>query len=166
MKQLSARRIAFAGLLAAVYAVLTHATGFMAYGPFQFRIAEALMVFCCFTPVAVPGLTLGCLAANLLSTVGPWDMFLGTLATLLACLLTRRIRTPWLACLPTVLCNAVIVGAELAYFMPDGRALLPAFGFYAFTVGAGEAAVMYLLGLPLLLFLRRSRSLCSLLAGL
>lgn len=155
---LTTRRIAFAGVLAGVYAALTLLTTFMAYGPIQFRIAEALMVFCCFTGAAIPGLTVGCLLANILSTVGAWDLLLGTLATLLACLCTRKIRNPWLVPLPTILFNAVIVGAELAWFFPEGRTLLTAFCYNALTVGLGEAAVMYLIGVPLLFFLRKNKS--------
>lgn len=155
MKHLTTRRITFAALLAAVYAVLTVLTASFAYGPIQFRIAEALTVFCCFTPAAVFGMTLGCIAANLFSVISVWDILFGSAATLFACLITRRIKNAWLVPLPTIVCNALIVGAEIAFFFDD-RALLPAFGFNALTVGAGEAAVMYLLGVPLLLLLRKN----------
>lgn len=167
------KRIAFAGVLAAFYAAITLATASLAYGPVQFRVAEALAVLCCFTPAAVYGMVIGCMAANLASFVSAWDFLIGSLATLLACRLTWRMsrslragpsadegtaRGPrrrlliLLIPLPTVLCNALIVGAEIAVFFDD-RAFLPAWGLNALSVGAGEAAVTYLLGLPLLLFL-------------
>ena len=148
-------RITFAALLAAVYAAVTVLTASFAYGPIQFRIAEALAVFCCFTPAAVWGMTVGCIAANMLSIISVWDMLIGASATLLACVITRKIKNVWLVPLPTILCNAVIVGAEIAFFF-DERAFLPAFGLNALSVGAGEAAVMYLLGVPLLLLLRKN----------
>ena len=164
--KLNIRRIAFVGVLAAAYAALTLATASLAYGPVQFRIAEALSVLCCFSPAAIFGMVIGCMAANLFSFVSAWDFLIGSCATLLACLITRRMgqgldRKPWLhwlVPLPTILCNALIVGAEIAVFFDD-RAFLPAWGLNALSVGAGEAAVMYALGLPLLLLLRRNREL-------
>ena len=162
--KITTRRIAFAGILAAVYAAVTIATASFAYGPVQFRIAEALAVLCCFTPAAIPGMVIGCMAANLASFVSPWDFLIGTCATLLACVITwvmsrdldaKRWKV-WLIPLPTILCNAVIVGAEIAIFF-DRSATLTAWFANALSVGAGEAAVMYALGLPMLFFLRRSR---------
>lgn len=167
--KLTTRRIAFAGILAAVYAALTWLCQPLSYGAIQFRFSEALIVFCCFTPAAIPGMVVGCLAANIATTLGlpVIDIVFGSLATLLASVLTRRMsrslaerpRLAWLVPLPNILCNAVIVGAEIAYFFSEGRAFLPAFGYSALTVGLGEAVVMYALGVPLLLWLRNSKSL-------
>ncbi len=162
--KITTRRIAFAGILAAVYAAVTIATSSFAYGPVQFRIAEALTVFCCFTPAAIPGMVVGCMAANLASFVSPWDFLIGTCATLLACIFTwamardldlRRWKI-WLIPLPTILFNAVIVGAEIALFFDTDRAFLTAYAMNALSVGVGEAVVMYLLGVPLLAWLPHS----------
>ena len=178
------RRIAFAGVIGALYTALTLATASLAYGPVQFRIAEALTVLCCFTPAAIPGMVIGCMTANLASFVSGWDFVIGSAATLLACLLTwrisgalrrenadgrgaespeegrgarlRRLLPVFLIPLPTILCNAAIVGAEIAFFFDD-RAFLPAWGMNALTVGLGELVVMYLLGVPLLLLLLKDR---------
>ncbi len=166
--KLTVRRIAFAGILAAVYAAVTILTSSFAYGPVQFRIAEALSVLCCFTPAAIAGMVIGCMAANLASFVSAWDFLIGSFATLLACLITWKLsrsleRKRWLVCLiplPTILCNAVIVGAEIAVFFDD-RAFLPAWGLNGLSVGAGEAAVMYALGVPMLLFLLSNRNLST-----
>ena len=164
--KITTRRIAFAGILAAVYAAVTILTASFAYGPVQFRIAEALTVLCCFTPFAIPGMAIGCMAANLASFVSAWDFLIGTCATLLACVITwamsrdleaRRWKV-WLIPLPTILCNAAIVGAEIAFFFDTDKAFWTAYGFNALSVGAGEAAVMYALGVPLLLWLLHSRS--------
>ena len=167
--KLTTRRIAFAGILAAVYAALTIATSSFDYGPVQFRVAEAFAVLCCFTPAAIPGMVVGCMAANLASFVSAWDFAIGSVATLLACVVTWLMSRPLrlaqtekltrrtlglvlLVPLPTILFNAVIVGAEIAVFFDD-RAFWPAFGANALSVGAGEAAVLYALGVPLLLWL-------------
>ena len=84
---------------------------------------------------------------------------LQALATALACCLTARMPNKWLAPLPPVLCNAVIVGAEIAFSTVGGfgAAYWPAFAAIGLSVGLGELAVCYLLGLPLLSFLPRIR---------
>ncbi len=156
MKTLTTRKLAFAGILAAVYAAITIVTAPIAYGTVQFRISEALMVLNCFTPTATWGLTIGCVVANLFSTVSALDMVIGTAATLIACLITRKLRNPWLVPLPTVLVNALIVGAEIAFFTPD-QAFFAAYGLNALSVGLGEAVVMYVLGVPLQFYLRNSK---------
>ena len=92
---------------------------------------------------------IGCLIANLFSTVSVLDIVIGTAAKLLACLLTTRIKKPWLAPLPTILVNAVMVGAMLSWlYMPSEQFW---YGLLVFggEVGAGEAAVLYVLGIPL-----------------
>lgn len=73
-----------AGLLAALYAVVTWALGSLSYGPFQIRPAEGLTILAAFYVEAVPGLYVGCMLANLMSGYGAYDIFLGSLATLAA----------------------------------------------------------------------------------
>ena len=94
---------------------------------------------------SVPGLFAGCLLSNLISGQ-PWqDVIFGSLATLLAAVLTRRFREKiWLAALMPVLINALVIGVML--WMVYG--LHPYISFL--TVGAGQAAVCYLLGVPLI----------------
>ena len=82
-------------------------------------------------------------------------MIIGTLATALACLLTSRIKNAWLAPLPNILANAVIVGGMLAWVIfPDN--LLVGFVTAAAQVGFGELMVMYVLGVPLYFFEQRT----------
>lgn len=77
-----------AGLIAALYAVITWALGAFAYGPFQIRPAEGLIVLSLFYIEAVPGLYVGCMLANIFSGWGAYDIFLGSLATLAAAALS------------------------------------------------------------------------------
>lgn len=147
------RYLVRAALIAAIYVTLTYLAGVMnlAYGPVQFRFSEALTVLPFLLPEAVPGLFVGCVVSNLLSPYGALDLVVGSLATLLAAFWTGRCRRRALAPLPPVLCNAALVGAMLAWYETGfGAGFPPAFGYNALTVGAGEAAVCYLLGLPLL----------------
>ena len=147
------RQIALAGAIAAVYAAASLLSSIfgIAYGPIQCRFSEALTVLPFLFPEAVPGLFVGCLVTNLMSTVGPLDILLGSLATLLAAFLTRRMPSRWLAPLPPVVCNAVIIGAMIAWYEAGFTAAFPGlFAFHALTVGLGELIACYGLGLPLL----------------
>ena len=147
------RQLATAGIIAAVYTVMSmFASVFgIAYGPIQCRFSEALTVLPFFLPEAIPGLFIGCLVTNLMSTVGPLDIIFGSLATLIAAVWTRKMPNKWLAPLPPVLCNAAIIGAMIAWYeVGFTGAFWASFAFNAFTVGLGEAIACYVLGLLLL----------------
>ena len=156
------RQIATAGIIAAVYAVMSLCSSVfgIAYGPIQCRFSEALTVLPFFLPEAIPGLFVGCLVTNLMSTVGPLDLIFGSLATLLAALWTRRMPSKWLAPLPPVICNAVIIGAMIAWYeVGFTEAFWGMFAFNALTVGIGEAIACYVLGLLLLQVVSRTPTL-------
>jgi len=167
MKNLSVRRLSFAALIAAVYAVLTISTGAFAYGNIQFRIAEALCVLPFFFPFTAWGLFVGCILANLMSPVGIFDVVFGSLATLGCCLCTAAIGKRWdgkswlrciAACLMPVIWNGVVVGLLLALTAGAERsAVLGLFLVFGAEVAAGEAVVMFVLGLPLMRALPRMR---------
>lgn len=150
------QQMATAGIIAAVYAALTLLLPIPQYGGIQFRVAEAMTVLPFLFPEAVPGLTVGCFLANLLGSPMPVDWIVGTAATLLAAIWTSRLRHRVLAPLPPVICNMVLVGAEIAWFFPtEGMGFWAAFGFNALTVGIGEAAACFILGTLLLRVLPR-----------
>ena len=156
MKKLTTRQIALNGVVAGLYAAITILTASFAYGNIQFRIADALCVLVVLEPSLTVGLTLGCLIANLFSTVSALDIIVGTAATLLACLLTRYIKNTWLLPLPTILCNMLMVGAMLsALYMPAGE-FWKGLAVFGAEVGTGEAVVLYILGIPLYQFIRKT----------
>ena len=156
MSKFSTRDLTLAAVLAAVYAALTMLLPIPQYGPVQFRLAEALTVLPFVCPAAAPGLFIGCLLANLLSPYGLLDMVVGSGATLLACLLTMRMPSRYLAPLPPVLCNAILVGATIAYAeVGFGAGFWTAYALNALSVGIGELVVCYGLGIPLLSALDR-----------
>ena len=156
------RQMATAGIIAAIYAALTLLLPLPQYGPVQFRLAEAMTVLPFLFPEAVPGLTIGCFLANLLGSPMPVDWVVGTAATLLAALWTSKLRHRALAPLPPVICNMVLVGAEIAWFFPaEGMGFWAAFGLNALTVGIGEAAACFILGSLLLQVLPRVPALKS-----
>jgi uncharacterized membrane protein len=138
--------IANAGLIAALYVVLTYIAASMglASGTIQVRLSEALTILPVFTVAAVPGLTVGCVLANLLTGCAAWDVVFGSLATLLGAIGTRLMKnTPQLAWIPPVVANVAIVPIVLmkVYGVED------AWWFLVLTVGAGELIACGLLGL-------------------
>ena len=154
MRKFSVRDLTLAGMTAAVYTALTVFLPIPQYQEVQFRVAECMTVLPFLFPWAAPGLIVGCFLSNLLGSPYVLDWVFGTLATALACVLTERMPNKWLAIVPPVLCNAVIVGAEIAFSMVGfGAAFWSAFALNALSVGLGELAVCCALGLPLLALL-------------
>ena len=160
--KLNTRTIALSGIVAAVYAVITIVWP-LSYGSVQFRLSEALCVLPAFVPVTGIGLTVGCLVANLFSTVSALDIVIGTLATAIGCVFTTRCKRVWAMPLPTVISNTILVGAMLAFvYSPD--ALFQGFVVNAAGVALGELVVLYALGVPLAVYLKKSNALAR--AGL
>lgn len=90
MKRFSTKMLCRAGVIAALYCVLTWALGPLSYGTlgFQIRLAEALTLLPLFYIESIPALYVGCLLANVFSGYGGWDIGLGSLCTLIAALCT------------------------------------------------------------------------------
>ena len=156
LKPQNTRALARGAIIAALYTALTVLLAPLSYGEVQIRFSEAFTLLPILMPEAVPALLVGCLLSNILGGCTIFDIVFGSLATLLAALWTSRIKTRALAPLPPVVCNAVIVGAEIAYFATlDGAAFWPAYAFNALTVGLGEAIACFVLGTLLLRALER-----------
>ena len=151
MKNKGLRYIIQGGIIAAVYAALTLITPIFSYGVGQVRISEALCVLPCFTPAAIPGLFVGCALANLGSPFGIIDIVCGSIASLLAAYATSKVKNKWLAPLPSVLLNGLIVGLMLSQALgyPWWAAIL--------YVAGGQAIACYALGMPLLFALDKFR---------
>jgi len=147
-----------AGIIGAIYAVLTLAVPFIGFGPIQFRISEALCVLPIFFPESMLGLFIGCLVSNSIGMAfgmtTPWDIVVGSLATLFAALITRKIKIDFLVPLPAVIINAVMIGTMLTYVIMPTFELVPLL-YNIFTVGIGQFLSCYLLGLPLLKILKK-----------
>lgn len=140
--------IVHAAVIAALYVVLTfvaNAFGLANYAV-QVRFSEALTILPFFTPAAIPGLTIGCLLANILTGCALPDIVFGTLATLLGGVFTYLLRkNKWLAPLPPIAANTLIVPFVLLYAYGI-RPLWLSF----LTVGAGEIISCGILGMLLL----------------
>ena len=146
-----------AALIAAIYVALTYLSSIagLASGTIQVRISEALCILPVFTTAAIPGLWLGCFLANMLTGGIPVDVVCGSIATLIGAFGTYALRKhKWLAPLPPIVANTIIVPFVLAYvYMAEGT--IP---FFMLTVGIGEVISCYVLGMILYKVLNNYRS--------
>lgn len=144
-----------AAIIAAAYTALTMLFAPISFGHaiFQFRVSEALTVFPAITAASIPGLFIGCLLSNLLvGGIGPIDIIFGSLATLIAAILSRKLKnTPWLVPLPPVIINALIVGSYLNFLKLQDVSLAVSVGW----VALGQFLACYFVGYPLLIVLRK-----------
>lgn len=142
-----------AAMIAALYVVLTfiaNALG-IASGAIQVRFSEALTILPYFTPTAIPGLFVGCLLSNFLTGCALPDIIFGSLATLIGSLLTYKLRrNKWLAPIPPIVSNAVIIPPVLLF----AYGLRPLW-FNFITVTIGEIISCGILGMLLLFALSK-----------
>ena len=147
MKNITVQKVATAGIIAALYVGLGFLVLNLASGVIQVRFAEVLTVMPVFTAAGIPGVTIGCFLFNLLSGAAVGDVIFGTLATLIGAVGTRLLRkkSPYLAVLPPILANTLIVPFVLRYCygMED------AIWFMMVTVCAGEIVAAGILALLL-----------------
>ena len=149
------RFILQAAAIAAIYAALTIILMPFSYGVMQIRVSEALTILPMFTPAAIPGLFIGCLVSNMIGPYGIVDMIFGSSATLLAAIGSYLLRNkPILVPLPPVLTNAFLIGGMLYYVYSVPVSLLGCI----LWVGAGELIACYLIGYPLLKYLKKYKS--------
>lgn len=164
MKQKKLLSLAHGAMIAAIYAAATYlsATLGIAYNAIQFRFSEGLTILSVFTPAAVPGLTIGCIIGNITSPFGIWDIVFGSLATLLATVSARALRNikfkglPFLSLIMPVIFNALIIGAEIVFLIPNDTSDLTAFAVAALEVGTGELAVCLAGGIPLFYAIKKT----------
>lgn len=150
-----ARFVTNAACIAALYVVLSY----LAYcfglssGAVQLRLSEALTLLPYYTASAVPGVTIGCLITNLITGGNVWDVVFGTLATLIGAVGTRLLRkkSVYLACIPPVVANTVIVPLVLRAAYGEGTPL----PLLAAGVFAGEFISCALMGTALCLALKK-----------
>ncbi|MDR0916640.1 MAG: QueT transporter family protein [Oscillospiraceae bacterium] len=167
MRNLRTRNLVVCAMIAALYTALCLVLSPLSYGMVQVRVAEALTLLPVFSPIAIVGVTFGCALSNLVgfmsgaNILGFLDIFFGTAATLVAALMSYRLRNvrtlglPVLSAIPPVVVNAVVIGLELMW-METGGFNLTAFAVNALYVGAGQAISCVILGLPLVYVLRKT----------
>ena len=152
-KTISVLFLVQSAMIAAIYVVLTIVFAPISFGQIQFRIAEALTILPAFTPAAIPGLFVGCLIGNILGGAVLPDIIFGSLATLIGAVCTWKLgaiftyllrnRSKWLAPLPPIIANTVLIPFVLYY----GYQILLPIPFQMLTVGIGEVLSCGILGM-------------------
>ena len=149
--KITVKQLVRGAFIAALYAALTIFLAPISYGSIQFRLSEVLTVLPFIMPEAVPGLTIGCLLANWLGGSTIFDIIFGTLATFLAALITSKTKKMWLAPLPAVISNGVIVG--LVVTLMTVKFSLSAYALIALSISISEFIICYVGGIPFLVFM-------------
>ena len=149
--------LAQGAIIAALYVVLTllaNALGLANYA-IQVRFSEALTILPYFTASAIPGITIGCLISNIITGCAIPDIIFGTLASLIGAVATYYLRnkTQWLAPIPPILANTIIVPFVLKY----AYGIEPIWLSFI-TVGIGEIISCGVLGIILINVLKKYRN--------
>ena len=164
------KRLCRAGVIAALYVAFTYAFAPFAYGPLQFRPAEALCILPVFFPEAVWALYIGCMLSNLASPYFVFDVFIGSLATLLAALSSylvgkflkkEPLRFTICGIFP-VLFNAVLIPFIIVFLCGGGEgyaSVWTAYFAYMGSIALTEAVWVYALGAPLYYGVKRLQDL-------
>lgn len=117
--KIDSKYISRAGLIASMYILLMliqmlpGATASLTFGPIQLRLAEGLVLLPFLDTAAIPGVFIGCLVSNTITFIssgfGIIDIVGGSLVTLIAAILTSKMKSKWTAMLPPIVLNAFIV---------------------------------------------------------
>ena len=154
------KRLCRAGVIAALYVALTYVFMPFAFGPLQIRPAEALCILPLFFPEAIPALYVGCMLSNLASPYFFYDVFVGSLATLLAAfgtyMIGRLIKNTalkiFLGGIFPVLSNAFIIPLIIVFLCGGAEGFTSAsVAYFTFvgSIGLTEMVWVYGLGTPL-----------------
>lgn len=148
--KLSVKQLLYIAAISAVYIVLSAVFAPLSFGPVQVRISEMLTLLPILTPLAVPGVFIGCFISNLIFSGSVLDICLGSIATLIAALMTRWLRNnKYVAAAPPVAVNAFIIAYVLKV------SLGAPYWLSVFTIGVGQAISCYALGIPFITLLAR-----------
>lgn len=152
------RKITRQGIVAAIYVVLTIILAPFGYGPIQFRISEILAILPFFNAEYVIGVSLGCFIANMYSSVGVIDMFVGTFHTFITGYIMTKVRNFYIACLVPVL-GMFIIAFEIYFMMPNPT------GFFVILAElmSSEFAVLYIIGVPIFYVLSKNEKITKIL---
>lgn len=142
------QKLVRAALIAAIYVLLVYIFAGASFGIFQFRPAEALTLLPIIYPEAVPALFVAVLLSNILGGLGPWDIFGGSLVTLLAAWVTYRYKYTWVAYAFPIVLNAFLISIYLRFIF-EVPYLLSVIG-----IGLSQCVSVLALGIPLMRLLK------------
>ena len=102
-------------MIVGIYAILTLAISPIAYSQIQFRLSEIIVFLAFYNKNYIPGLTIGCVIANMFSPFGMLDIIFGTISTILVCLAMYKVNNKYLAAFIGAIITGIIIGGELWY---------------------------------------------------
>ncbi|HPG92861.1 MAG TPA: QueT transporter family protein [Clostridia bacterium] len=143
--------ICFNAVIAALYIALTMTLAPISYGVIQLRVAESLTILPAALPFSVFGLFIGCAVSNTISMFGIYDVIFGSLITLIAGLLTAKIKNMWLAPLPPIFLNAF--GLPLIWYLIGSEAV---YWINVLSIFISQTIVLYLIGVPLMVLMKKT----------
>ena len=150
------KNIAFSAIIASLYVILTGISALFGLdkGLIQLRLSEMLCVLPFLTQSGIYGVFFGCLLSGILFGAMPLDTVFGSLTTLSAAVITYYMpkTKPYLAPLPPILLNTLVIPFILKYVYGIGHAL-PVF---ALTVFIGEMITCGIFGALMLKALPKS----------
>lgn len=114
-KNISVKLIAINAMIAGIYAVLTLMIAPIAYSQIQFRLSEIIVFLAFYNIRFIPGLTLGCVIANMFSPLGVLDVIFGTISTILVCIAMYKVKNKYFAAVIGAGITGIIIGSELWY---------------------------------------------------
>lgn len=167
MQSNKVRGLVTCAMIAALYTAVTFVLAPISFLAVQVRVSEALTLLPVFDPMAIVGVTIGCMLSNLIgfmtgaNILGWMDILFGTAATFFAAWMSWMLRSvrykniPWLSAIPPILVNAVIIGGELTVVMSSGWDW-KIFLLNAVSVGAGQLVSCGFFGLVLVAVLQKA----------
>lgn len=148
---MSIKNLVINSMIAVIYIILVFVFNFLSFELIQFRVAEFLLILFIFNKKTSYGLLLGTFFANyFLSPFGLIDALFGTLATAFALVLIYLIKINFLKFLAPSIANGLIIGLMLNYLLE-----LPFLETF-FWIFLGELVVMYLIGYPIYIILKKN----------
>ena len=152
---INVRTLVIGAMIAALYTALNIIFLPISFGPIQFRVAEGLTLLPALIPASIPGLFVGCILSNIIGGYGIIDVLIGSTVTLIAAIMTWRLKKHlWMAPIPPVLLNTIVVGSYLWLLFDKTYPYLLTLLYF----GLGETGAC-LIGFPVLLFILKNKSL-------
>ena len=159
-------------MIATIYIVLTLVPPLntLSYLAIQFRVSEALLVLVWFRKDYVIGLVIGTFIANFFGPLGGafsvLDAVIGSLVSFLALRIMIRTKPRWVGLLAPIVLNSLYLAILLPFALSIESSAIIGFAFATgISVALGEAAVLILLGLPLVLLIKLQPRLLQLMKG-
>ena len=140
MRKKIVQEVTFAGLIAALYYVVTIMSAPLSFGQVQCRISEVLLFLCLRNRFAVWGYTVGCMLTNLTSPLGVVDVVIGGGYNLVCGMVAYKSKRKLPTFITATIGSGMVVGMEMnvfygmpfvesAFFVAIGQAI-------ALTIGA------------------------------